>query len=64
MVLYRLIYIPQYTANIIKILLLHLLQFVSTFSMEAIAALSEQMYNLRAFLERSPQLFADLDQSK
>ncbi len=34
------------------------LQFVSTYSPEELGVFAEQLYTLRAFLEKNPQLFA------
>jgi len=36
----------------------HFLQLISRYLPEEIAIFSEQMYSLKAFLERNPQLFA------
>ena len=37
-------------------------QFLSNYTPEALAVFAEQMYGLRAFLERNPQLFTSPDQ--
>lgn len=37
-------------------------QFLSNYTPEALAVFAEQMYGLRAFLERNPQLFYSQDQ--
>ena len=39
-------------------------QFESAFPPESITVFLEQMCNLRAFLERNPQIFASMDQLK